>query len=92
MRLSILQLSGSKGNFDVSNTWHNYKFLQQLYEQYVLLTEYYPGISINRGVFDNTPNLRGNTSFNKKLQVFESSIKKIEATLLDILVSDQEII
>ncbi|RCK55673.1 Translin-associated protein X [Candida viswanathii] len=92
MRLSILQLSGSKGNFDVSNTWHNYKFLQQLYEQYILLTEYYPGISINRGVFDNAPNLRGNTSFNKKLQVFESSIKKIEATLLDILVSDQEII
>lgn len=92
MRLCILQLTGSKGNFEVNDTWHNYKFLQQLYEQYILLAEYYPGISINRGVFDNAPNLKGNTSFNKKLQVFENSIKKIEATLLDILVSDKEII
>lgn len=92
MRLSILQLTGSKGDFQVNDTWHNYKFLQQLYDQYILLTEYYPGISINRGVFDNAPNLKGNTSFNKKLQVFENSIKKIEATLLDILVSDKEII
>ncbi|EMG47012.1 Tsnax Translin-associated protein X [Candida maltosa Xu316] len=92
MRLCISQSSGSKGNFELEDTLHNYKFLQSLYNHYLVLMDYYPGIAINRGVFDNAPNSKGNISFNKKLQVFESSIKKIETTLLDILVSDQEVI
>lgn len=92
MRMCILQLSQSTGDFELKATLNNYRFLQKLYDQYVLLTQHYLGISINRGVFDDSANLRGNISFIKKLQVFESSLKKIESTLLDILVSDKEII
>jgi len=92
MRMCILQLSQSTGDFELKATLNNYRFLQKLYDQYVLLTQHYLGISINRGVFDDSANLRGNISFTKKLQVFESSLKKIESTLLDILVSDKEII
>lgn len=90
--MCILQLSQSTGDFELKATLNNYRFLQKLYDQYVLLTQHYLGISINRGVFDDSANLRGNISFTKKLQVFESSLKKIESTLLDILVSDKEII
>ncbi|KAF6071700.1 Translin family protein [Candida albicans] len=92
MRMCISQSSQSTGDFELKATLNNYRFLQKLYDQYVLLTQHYSGISINRGVFDDSANSRGNISFTKKLQVFESSLKKIESTLLDILVSDKEII
>ncbi|CAI5759217.1 unnamed protein product [Candida verbasci] len=92
MRLSISQSTNTSGNFKAKETWENYKFLQKLYEQFIILVQLYPGISIYKGIYDNSINSKGSISFKKKLEVFESSVKKIEATLIDMLVSDKEII
>ena len=55
MRMCILQLSQSTGDFELKATLNNYRFLQKLYDQYVLLTQHYLGISINRGVLTIRP-------------------------------------
>lgn len=92
MRMVILQSSDTSGEFQMTKTLQNYNFLKDLHEQYIILTTYYPGISIHHGAFDDSLNLKGNYSFKKKLQVLESSLSKIQNTLLDILISDKEIL
>ena len=92
MRMVILQSSDTSGEFQMTKTLQNYNFLKDLHEQYIILTTYYPGVSIHHGAFDDVMNLKGNISFKKKLQVLESSLSKIQNTLLDILISDKEIL
>ncbi|MDC6270796.1 translin family protein [Acetobacter pasteurianus] len=92
MRMVILQSTNNAGGLQMQHTLENYKFLKVLYEQYLILQTRYPGISIHHGSFDDAIGLKGNFSFKKKLEVFQSSIKKIETTLLDILISDKEIL
>ncbi|KAI5958641.1 hypothetical protein KGF57_002486 [Candida theae] len=92
MRMVISQSSDTSGEFQMTKTLQNYNFLKDLHEQYIILTAYYPGISIHHGAFDDAVNSKGNYSFKKKLQVLESSLNKIQNTLLDILISDKEIL
>ncbi|KAG5420143.1 hypothetical protein I9W82_002023 [Candida metapsilosis] len=92
MRMVISQSSDTSGDFQMTKTLQNYNFLKDLHEQYIILTTYYPGISIHHGAFDDAVNSKGNYSFKKKLQVLESSLNKIQNTLLDILISDKEIL
>ncbi|EGW35782.1 uncharacterized protein SPAPADRAFT_69925 [Spathaspora passalidarum NRRL Y-27907] len=92
MRSSIQHSSGFTGTLQLETTERQYRYLQDLYQQFTILTQKYPGISIHRGVFDNESRSKGNYSFMKKLEVFNNSIRKIETTLLDILISDKETI
>ncbi|KAI5970332.1 hypothetical protein CANMA_000685 [Candida margitis] len=92
MRMVISQSSDTSGELQMAKTLENYNFLKDLHEQYTILTTYYPGISIHHGAFDDALNSKGNYSFKKKLQVLESSLSKIQNTLLDILISDKEVL
>ncbi|KAI5955016.1 hypothetical protein KGF54_001577 [Candida jiufengensis] len=92
MRMVISNSTDTHGKFKNLETLNDYNFMKKLYENYILLQSYYPGISIYNGIFDDSINSKGNNSFKKKLQVFESSINKIENTLIDLLISDKEIL
>ncbi|RLV91950.1 hypothetical protein JA1_003513 [Spathaspora sp. JA1] len=92
MRLSIQQSSQYEGTLQLETTQEQYRYLQDFYHHLMILTGHYPGLSVYRGVFENSTKSKGNISFMKKLQVFHTSIRKIETTLLDILISDRETI
>ncbi|CAK9439842.1 uncharacterized protein LODBEIA_P39420 [Lodderomyces beijingensis] len=92
MRMVISSSTNNAGALEMNKTLSNYKFLMQLYKHYTVLTACYPGISINHGAFDDAPNSKSNIAFKKKLSVFQASIKKIETCLVDLLISDKEIL
>ncbi|KAI5965870.1 uncharacterized protein KGF55_001234 [Candida pseudojiufengensis] len=90
MRMVISESTNTDGMIKNTQTLIDYDFMKKLYEHYITLQTYYPGVSIYNGIFDNSINSKGNNSFKKKLQVFQSSINKIENTLIDNLISDKE--
>ncbi|KAG7661781.1 uncharacterized protein J8A68_004729 [[Candida] subhashii] len=92
MKLCISNSSNNSGTLELTNTLNSYKYLKHLHQSLIILKQQFPILSIYHGVFEINGNYRSSLVINKKMDVFTNSLNKIETTLIDNLISDQEIL
>lgn len=91
MRYSISNLIDSSTNRVNPDVVKNLQFMKSINHEFKELFTRYPNMSINKGIFNLTYDRKGASIIEKKLQVLQQSVNKVENMLCDIYIRSNEI-
>ena len=96
--MGLFDLTGEIMRYTISNLMDGERtqllnmleFMEVLYKEINTLFYMYPDLNIYQGIFNTDFNGKGCMSIRKKLEVFKSSLDKVEQTVCEVLIRGEE--
>ena len=96
--MGLFDLTGEIMRYTISNLMDGERtqllemleFMEVLYKEIKTLFYMYPDLNIYQGIFNTDFNGKGCMSIRKKLEVFKSSLDKVEQTVCEVLIRGEE--
>lgn len=90
MRYTISNMVDPKTKAINRDNLKNLEFMEKLYSRTSELFNQYPDLNVEKGVFDVDYNYKGSGNMRKKMEVFKSSLEKVQGGVCDVLIRGEE--